>query len=150
DRLIELMEGVEDIPGSALHEGLDWSWQSFGEYLDALESRPHDIDLAAQVPHAALRLHAMGERGADHTARPTAAQISLMGALAAEGVAAGGLGFTTSRTRNHRSSRGEYTPSLTAEREELVGIAMALGELGAGVLQVVSDFIEFDDEIDTL
>ncbi len=150
DRLIELMEGVEDIPGSALHEGLDWSWQSFGEYLDALERRPHDIELATQVPHAAVRLHAMGERGADHTARPTGAEVAEMGRLAAAGVAAGALGFTTSRTRNHRSSRGELTPSLTAAQAELVGIATALGRLGAGVLQVVSDFTEFDDEAELM
>ena len=150
DRLIELMEGVEDIPGAALHEGLEWTWQSFGDYLDALETRPHDIDFAAQVPHGALRLHAMGERGSDHTARPTADEIAEMGRLAAEGVAAGGLGFTTSRTRNHRSSRGEYTPSLTAGRDELVGIAAGLGRIGAGVLQVVSDFRDVDEEMGTL
>jgi N-acyl-D-aspartate/D-glutamate deacylase len=150
DRLIELMEGVEDIPGAALHEGLQWTWQSFGEYLDALEGRPHDIDFAAQVPHGALRLHAMGERGSDHTARPTADEIAEMGRLAAEGVAVGGLGFTTSRTRNHRTSRGEYTPSLTAGRDELVGIAAGLGRLGAGVLQVVSDFRDVDEEMGTL
>ena len=150
DRLIELMEGVEDIPGAALHEGLQWTWQSFGEYLDALETRPHDIDFAAQVPHGALRLHAMGHRGSDHTARPTADEIAEMGRLAAEGVTAGGLGFTTSRTRNHRSSRGEYTPSLTAGRDELVGIAAGLGRIGAGVLQVVSDFRDVDEEMGTL
>src|SRR3954465_11403264 len=138
NRLIELMEGVEDIPGTALHEGLDWSWQSFGEYLDALERRPHDINFAAQVPHAALRLHAMGDRGSDHTERPTADEIAHMGRLAAEGVQAGGLGFTTSRTKNHRSIKGEYTPSLTAEHAELVGIARALGDINKGVLQVVS------------
>jgi N-acyl-D-aspartate/D-glutamate deacylase len=146
ERLIELMEGVEDIPGTALHEGLDWSWQSFGEYLDALERRPHDIDFAAQVPHAALRLHAMGERGSDHTERPTADEIVRMGELAAEGVRAGGLGFTTSRTKNHRSSKGEFTPSLTAEHAELVGIAQALGRINMGVLQVVSDFVDIDQE----
>jgi N-acyl-D-aspartate/D-glutamate deacylase len=150
DRLIELMEGVEDIPGAALHEGLSWTWQSFGEYLDALDAHPHDIDFAAQVPHGALRLHAMGDRGSDHTARPTTDEIAEMGRLAAEGVAAGGLGFTTSRTKNHRTSRGEYTPSLTAGRDELVGIADALGRLGAGVLQVVSDFRDVDGEAQTL
>ncbi|HKA04952.1 MAG TPA: amidohydrolase family protein [Acidimicrobiales bacterium] len=150
DRLIELMEGVEDIPGAALHEGLEWSWQTFGEYLDALEARPHDIDFAAQVPHGALRLHAMGGRGSDHTARPTEEEIAEMGRLAADGVAAGALGFTTSRTKNHRTSRGEYTPSLTAGRDELVGIAAGLGGLGAGVLQVVSDFRDVDGEMETL
>ena len=146
DRLVELMEGVEDIPGAALHEGLTWEWSSLPEYLDALERRAHDVDFAAQVPHGALRLHVMGERGADHTERPTDDEIAEMGRLAAEGVAAGALGFTTSRTRNHRSSRGELTPSLTADADELVGIARALGGVGKGVLQVVSDFADVDAE----
>jgi len=149
-RLIELMEGVEDIPGTALHEGLSWNWETMGEYLDELERRPHDIDFAAQVPHGALRLHVMGERGADHTERPTADEIAEMGRIAAAGICAGALGFTTSRTRNHRSSKGELTPSLTAGRDELVGIARALGEIGAGVLQVVSDFFDVEGETDTL
>jgi N-acyl-D-aspartate/D-glutamate deacylase len=145
DMLIRLMEGVEDIPGAVLHEGLAWRWQSFPEFLDALAARPHDIDFAAQVPHAALRVFAMGERGADREPA-NADDIALMARLANEGVRAGALGFTTSRTLNHRTSDGKPTPTLTAEEDELTGIAIGLQEAGAGVLQVVSDFKDMSAE----
>lgn len=149
DRLIELMEGVEDIPGAALHEGLAWDWNSFSEFLDAVDARAHDIDVAAQVPHGALRLHVMGERGADHE-DATMNDIAAMADLARAGIEAGGLGFTTSRTRNHKTSTGAYTPTLTAAPDELIGIAEAIGAAGTGVLQVVSDFLDVDDEFSTL
>ncbi|MEY2958626.1 MAG: hypothetical protein RLZZ01_1194 [Actinomycetota bacterium] len=147
ERLIQLMEGVEDIPGTALHEGLAWDWASFPQYLDALDRRPRDIDLGAQVPHGALRLHVMGERGA--TQQPaTPDDIADMARLAGEAIEAGALGFSTSRTLNHRTSLGEPTPTLQAEADELIGIARALGAAGTGVLQVVSDFIDLEGEID--
>ena len=150
ERLIQLMEGVEDIPGAALSEGLSWDWTDFPGFLDAVDRRPHDLDVAAQVPHAALRLHVMGERGADHEEVATPEEIAEMGRIAAEGIEAGALGFTTSRTRNHRTSTGAYTPTLTAERAELVGIAEAVGATGTGVLQMVGDFIDVDHEFGTL
>jgi N-acyl-D-aspartate/D-glutamate deacylase len=145
DRLIELMEGVEDIPGTVLHEGLAWDWQSFPEFMDALDDRPFDVDVAVQVPHGALRLHVMGERGARREVA-TPHDIDAMARLARGAIEAGALGFTTSRTLNHRTSKGEYTPTLTAEADELIGIAQAIGRTGRGVLQVVSDFADLDAE----
>lgn len=148
ERLVQLMEGVEDIPGAALDEGLTWEWESFGEYLDHLERRHRDIDVGAQLPHGALRLHVMGERGA--AAEPaTPEDIAEMAAIARQGILDGALGFTTSRTLNHRTSLGEHTPTLKAERDELVGIAEGVGSTGRGVLQVVSDFIDLDHELET-
>lgn len=142
-RLIELMEGIEDIPGTALHEGLSWQWGDFDSYLGALEARPHDIDFAAQVPHAALRVHVMGERAtAGEVATPE--DVATMAAIAKAGIQAGALGFTTSRTLNHRSITGELTPSYDVASEELAAIAAAVGETGAGVLQLVTDFIDVD------
>jgi N-acyl-D-aspartate/D-glutamate deacylase len=138
--LINLMEGVEDIPGTVLSEGIDFSWETFPEYLDALDARPRTTDVGAQVPHAALRFYVMGERGADHTEVPTGDEIAEMGRLTVEALEAGALGFSTSRTTKHRAADGRFTPSLSAADAELVGIAEAMGAAGRGVLQANSDF----------
>ncbi len=145
DRLVELMEGVEDIPGAALHEGLSWAWESFGQYLDALEARPRDMDLGAQLPHGALRVFVMGERAA-RLEEATAEEVAQMRALTAEAMRAGALGFSTSRTLNHRTVKGDPTPSLRASESELLGIALGMKDAGAGVIEFISDFNTPDPE----
>ena len=145
--LIGLMEGVEDIPGTALHEGIRWEWETFPEYLDALGGMRRAVDIGAQVPHGALRCYVMGDRGADHEAVPTPEEIERMGLLAREAIEAGALGFTTSRTARHRSVDGRQTPSFTAGADELLGIAGALAGLGRGVFEMVSDFGDIDSEM---
>jgi N-acyl-D-aspartate/D-glutamate deacylase len=148
--LIELMEGVEDIPGAVLHEGITWGWETFPEYLDVVGRVPHAIDIGAQVPHAAVRGYVMGDRGADHREVPTPAEIERMGQLAAEAIEAGALGFTTSRTVAHKSVDGRHTPSLTATSDELLGIARAIGATGKGVFEVVADLVDLDAEFGLL
>lgn len=145
DRLIRLMEGVEDIPGAALHEGLSWEWESFGDYMDAIEKRPHDVDVAMQVPHGAVRVYVMGERGAKRE-EATDAEVAEMRAIVREAVEAGAIGFSTSRTVAHRTSDGDLTPTIGAADKELMAIAEGLKEAGAGVLQWVSDFRDIDHE----
>ena len=138
--LINLMEGVEDIPEIVLAEGVDFRWESFNDYLGVLEETPRVMDIGAQVPHAALRFYVMGDRGADHSARPTEDEIARMGQLLEEGLKAGAFGFTTSRTPKHRAADGRPTPSLTAQHAELAGLALAMKRAGTGVIQVNSDF----------
>ena len=143
--LIELMEGVEDIPGSILHEGLSWDWESFPQYMDVLAQRRFDMDVGAQIPHAALRVYVMGQRGADREPA-TPAEIAEMRRIVADGVSAGALGVSTSRSLNHRTSKGAPTPSLTAEYDELLGLALGLKDAGRGVFEMISDMDDLDEE----
>lgn len=136
DMLVKLMEGVEDLPEVVLTEGLPWNWESFPEYLNALESRPYDMDIATQVPHAALRVHVMGRRGFEREPA-TAGDRAEMARLAREGIAAGALGFSTSRAIAHKTLAGEPTPTLGAAEIELAEIAAGLG---GGWMQLISDF----------
>jgi N-acyl-D-aspartate/D-glutamate deacylase len=145
ENLIKLMEGVEDIPGPVLHEGLDFNWESFSDYLEVIERRHRDIDICAQLPHAALRLYVMGER-AMRLEDATDSDIAAMRQLAKEAMLAGALGFSTSRTLNHRTLAGDPTPTLRATEAELTGIAMGLRDAGTGMLQVVSDWDAPDPE----
>ena len=145
DMLVKLMEGVEDIPEVVLNEGLPWNWHTFPDYLNALAARRYDADVATQVPHAALRVYAMGQRGADREPA-TARDRQLMAELTAEGLRAGALGFSTSRTLNHRTLDGKHIPTLRAEEAELTAIAHAMRDTGHGWMQIVSDFEDQADE----
>lgn len=149
DALIELMEGVEDIPGTALHEGIDWKWESFGEYLDILDKRSFDVDVCAQLPHSPLRLYVMGERAM--RLEPAAPEdCARMRALAREAMEAGAVGFSTSRSLAHKTVKGEATPSYRADEAELMAIALGLKDAGRGVLQWVSDWHEQDAELELI
>ncbi len=139
DKLIQLMEGVEDIPAPALHEGLDFAWESFADYLAALDRRPRDIDICAQLPHAALRVYVMGDR-AIQLEPANQADIAQMRTLAAEAMRAGAFGFSTSRTISHKTLAGDHTPTLRAQEDELLGIALGLQDAGSGQLELVSDW----------
>jgi len=147
DWLIGLMEGVEDIPGTALHEGINWEWETFPEYLDTLEKKPLAIDVGTQIPHGAVRAFVMGERGITQE-RASEEEIMEMGKIVKEAIEAGAFGFSTSRTEKHRDSSGSLTPSITAHKDELVKISKAVGELNKGVLQGISDFYDFQSEFD--
>jgi N-acyl-D-amino-acid deacylase len=135
DWLIGLMEGVEDIPGAALAAGIEWGWESFGEFLDALEARHRVIDVGTQVPHGAVRAYVMGERGARNEPA-TPADIEAMAAIVRDGIRAGALGFSTSRTLAHRAIDGEPVPGTFAAEDELFGLGAVLGELGTGVFEL--------------
>lgn len=145
DWLIQLMEGVEDIPGTALEEGMSWNWESFPDYLDELELLPRVMDVAAQIPHGALRAYVMGDRGADNSAA-TAEDIAEMSKLTEEALTAGAVGFSTTRTVLHRAKDGELAAGTTAEVDELLGIGEALGRAGTGVFEVASDLFDLEGE----
>ncbi|REJ62532.1 MAG: D-aminoacylase [Proteobacteria bacterium] len=147
DWLIGLMEGVEDIPGSALSEGMSWNWESFPEYLDALEEMPRTVDVATHVPHGAVRAYVMGDRGAANE-EPTESDIARMANIVEEGLRAGALGFSTSRTVLHKSIDGELVPGTTATPEELIGIGRGMARVGHGVFEMASDLIPEWNEFD--
>src|SRR6478609_1059159 len=145
-RLIQLMEGVEDIPEPVLSAGIPWAWESFPEYMEWLSKRSFDMDVGAQLPHAALRVYVMGERGARRDPS-TAEDNKAMAALAADSVRAGALGFTTSRTLNHRTSTGDFTPTLKAGEDELTAIAAAMHGQGRSVFQFVLDLSTLHEDL---
>ena len=139
--LIELMEGIEDIPGTVLHDGLEWNWESFGDFLNALDGRTWDADLAVYLPHAPLRVYVMGERAIRHE-EANADDIAKMRAITRDAMKAGAIGFSTSRLISHKSIKGVPTPSYHASEDELTGIALGVKDAGKGVLQLISDFKE--------
>lgn len=144
-RLIELMEGVEDIPGAVMHEGLRWEWESFGQYLDALERRQRDIDICALLPHAAMRVFVMGDR-AINLENANQADIAHMRQITREAMQAGAFGFSTSRSLSHKTLRGDPTPTLRAQEDELRGIALGMTDAGSGMLELVSEWVPDHNE----
>ena len=136
DILVKLMEGVEDVPEVVMTEGLPWNWETFPEYMNALEARQFDMDIAAQLPHSALRVYVMGERAGSQEA-PTAEDLARMKALTTEAIRAGALGVTTSRNMLHRTKAGELAPSLFSEEDELAALAEGLKDAGTGVFQII-------------
>ena len=149
EQLIGLMEAVEEIPGIALAEGLRWNWESFPDYLDALEGMRRTIDVAAQIPHHPLRVYVMGER-AINLEPATADDIAEMRRLTEQGLRAGAFGFTTSRTNSHKTLTGGMVPSRYAEVDELMGIGRALGAVGHGAFGMNSDFDIEETELEWL
>jgi N-acyl-D-amino-acid deacylase len=145
DWLIGLLEGVEDIPGTALAEGLPWGWESFPEYLDVLGSQRRVLDIGAHVPHAAVRTYVMGERGGDPAKVASAEELVGMAELVGRALDAGAIGFATSRTEVHRTKAGAFLGTLRAGRDELAAIASALGERNRGVIQLISDCYQSTD-----
>ncbi len=143
EKLVELMEGVEDIPGAVMHEGLSWEWESFADYLGALERRTRDVDVCALLPHAAVRVFVMGDR-AVRLENANQGDIAQMREIAADAMRAGAFGFSTSRTTSHKSLHGDYTPTLRAQEEELTGIAMGLRDAGSGFIEMVSEWTQPD------
>ncbi len=151
DLLVSVMEGVEDIPEVVMTEGLTWEWETYPEYLNAIEKRPHDIDFASQIPHSAVRVYVMGQRGADREAA-TADDLNRMQAIVREAMQVGALGFATSRLIIHKTGQGDAIPTWEAAESELEAMAMALKDAGKGVLQAVfgAPGRTFEDEIDLL
>jgi len=146
DWLISLLEGVEDIPGTALAEGMTWGWESFPEYLDVLDKMSWTVDVGTQIPHAALRTYVMGSDGADNTVAASHDQIESMSELCEQAIRAGALGFTTSRTWVHRTSEGAQIGTLKAGADEVLGVAAALQRAGTGVIQLISDAYQTTDD----
>ena len=149
DWLIGLMEGVEDIPGSALAEGIKWNWESFPEYMDAVEKIPRAIDVGLQVPHGAVRAYVMGER-AENLELASEEDINQMGQIVEEALKHGAMGFTTSRTFKHRDKHGKHTPTFEADAAELQGIAKSISNVNKGVIQLISDFYRFEYEFNLI
>lgn len=147
--LIDVMEGVEDIPGSALTEGIQWDWETFPEYLDALEKMPRAVDVAAQVPHSAVRCYVMGEAGSEND-DATPEQIEQMKQITIDGLEAGGLGFSTSRTPLHRSASGNLVAGTFAQEDELHAFGEAIAEAGYGVYELALDHVQVPSELQWL